>query len=107
MPDTQPEKASRQENSRPEDFESTIRRKENRRLKARHEGEREVSFWLGMFGLVGWSVALPTVLLCAVGVWIDGRFPSDYSWTLMLLFFGIVIGCLNAWYWIQKESNDD
>ena len=90
-----------------EDFESRISRKQRRRLKARREGERDVSFWLGMFGLVGWSVALPTVCMIALGVWIDSRFPSSYSWTLMLLFVGIVIGSLNAWYWIKKEGHDD
>ena len=60
-----------------------------------------------MFGLVGWSVALPTVLFIALGAWIDSRFPSRHSWTLMLLFVGVVIGCLNAWFWIKRESRDD
>ena len=107
MADIQKEKAETKQDYPKTDFETTIRRKERRRLKARREGEREISFWLGMFGLVGWSVALPTVLFTAVGVWIDRRYPSDYSWTLMLLFIGTVIGCLNAWYWIRKESNHD
>jgi hypothetical protein len=22
----------------------------------------------------------------------------------MLLFVGVVIGCLNAWYWVKRES---
>jgi ATP synthase protein I len=54
--------------------------------------------------MVGWSVMLPTLLGIALGLWIDLRFPSPYSWSLMLLFVGIVAGCLNAWYWIQKEQ---
>ncbi len=88
-------------------FEFEIRRKEERRMAARREGEKNVGFWLGMFGLVGWSVALPTVFGIALGVWIDKKFPSPYSWTLMMLFAGIVTGCLTAWYWIRKESRHE
>lgn len=91
----------------PPAFEREISRKERRRLEARREGERDVTFWLGMFGLVGWSVALPTVLAIALGVWIDRRFPGPHSWTLMLLFVGVVVGCLNAWFWIRREGGDD
>jgi ATP synthase protein I len=29
------------------------------------------------------------------------------SWTLMLLGAGIVMGCLNAWYWVKKESGGE
>lgn len=107
MPERPPDQPDRDRDPEDRDFAARIERKERRRLKARREGERDVTFWLGMFGLVGWSVALPTVLLTALGAWIDSRYPSRYSWTLMLLFVGIVIGCLNAWYWIQKESRDD
>lgn len=60
-------------------------------------------FGLGMFGLVGWSVSIPTVVGVALGVWIDYKWPSQYSWTLMLLVIGIVIGCLNAWFWVSRE----
>jgi len=56
-----------------------------------------------MFGLVGWSVAVPTLIGIAIGVWIDLSRPGSYSWTLMLLVIGMVIGCLNAWFWIQRE----
>jgi ATP synthase protein I len=59
-----------------------------------------------MFGLVGWSVAIPTLIGIAVGVWIDRTHSGPYSWTLMLLFAGVVVGCLNAWYWVKKESKE-
>ena len=26
-----------------------------------------------------------------------------YSWTLMLLGVGVILGCLNAWFWVSKE----
>jgi ATP synthase protein I len=57
-----------------------------------------------MFGIVGWSVAIPTLLGVALGVWLDIVLPTPFSWTLTLLFTGIVAGCLNAWYWVKRES---
>ena len=81
--------------------------KEGRRIRARQEKDRGVWFGLGMFGLVGWSVAVPTVIAIALGIWIDAKWPSSYSWTLMFLIIGVGVGCLNAWYWVRRESKRD
>jgi len=85
-------------------FRDQVRAKEVRKLEARREGDHNIWFWLGMFGLVGWSVVIPTVIGVALGRWLDATWPSRVSWTLMLLFVGMVLGCLNAWYWIKGES---
>ncbi len=90
-----------------ERFGETVERKVRRRLRARREGERGPWFWMGMFGLVGWSVAVPTVAGVALGIWIDDRWPGGISWTLNLLIVGVVVGCLNAWYWVRQESRRD
>lgn len=87
-----------------QEFKEKVEAKEARKLKARQEERPKVWFGLGMFGLVGWSVAIPTLIFIAIGLWIDATWPSRYSWTLMLLFIGIAIGCVNAWYWVQRES---
>jgi ATP synthase protein I len=81
--------------------------KEDRRMRARREKDRGVWFGLGMFGLVGWSVAIPTVIGIGLGIWIDAKWPSPYSWTLMFLIIGVLVGCLNAWYWVKRESKED
>jgi ATP synthase protein I len=81
--------------------------KEDRKMKARREKDRGVWFGLGMFGLVGWSVAIPTVIGIGLGIWIDTKWPSQYSWTLMFLIIGVLVGCLNAWYWVKRESKED
>ena len=47
---------------------------------------------------------IPTLIGVAAGVWIDKTFGSRYSWTLMGLSIGVVLGCLNAWYWVNRES---
>lgn len=88
------------------DFEHRVRRKAERRMKAQTERDRGIWFGLGMFGLVGWTVAIPTVIGLAVGIWIDRRWPSSYSWTLMGLIIGVMFGCIAAWRWIKKESGE-
>lgn len=87
-------------------FSNQIEAKARRKLKAK-ERHRSIWFGMGMFGVVGWSVATPTLLGVAVGLWIDQRWPSRFSWTLMLLFIGVVLGCFNAWYWVRQESDLD
>ena len=82
----------------------TVEKKEGRKIEARKKKDRGVWFGLGMFGLVGWSVAIPTLIGIALGVWIDKAFTGPYSWTLMGLIIGVIVGCLNAWYWVNRES---
>lgn len=91
--------------SRPSDrFTQTIAGKQTRKLRARREEDRAIWFWLGNFGLVGWSVAIPTLVCLAIGYWIDKRWPGPISWTLTFLFIGVVLGCVTAWYWVTRES---
>ncbi len=77
-----------------------------KKIKAQKEGS-EVMFGLGLFGIVGWSIAIPTLIGIAIGVYLDNNFASDFSWTLTLLFGGIIIGCFNAWHWVNEKSKDD
>jgi len=74
-----------------------------RKLNARRSTQG-VWFGLGMMGLVGWSVAVPTLLGAALGSWVDKHHVGQHSWTLALLVAGLVIGCLNAWHWVAKEE---
>lgn len=74
-----------------------------RKLKARNSTQG-VWFGLGMMGLVGWSVVVPTLLGTALGIWLDNHHPGSHSWTLTLLIIGLLIGCLNAWHWVVKED---
>jgi ATP synthase protein I len=75
-----------------------------RKLKAQRNSAQGVWFGLGMMGLIGWSVVVPTLLGAALGIWLDNRHPGSHSWTLMLLVIGLAIGCLNAWHWVAKED---
>jgi len=84
-------------------FKSTVGKKEKRSIRAREKGRMSAWFGMGMFGVVGWSVMIPTVIGIAVGVWLDSRFDDRILWTLMLALIGLFIGCLNAWFWITNE----
>lgn len=81
-----------------------VARRATRKLRARRERNRSTWFGLGMYGLVGWSVVIPTLLGVAAGLWVDARWPSRFSWTLMLLAAGLLLGCWNAWYWVSLEQ---
>jgi len=87
-------------------FRRGVEKRQERKLRARRQGDRGVWFGFGMFGLVGWAVTIPALLCIALGVWIDSRWPGGYSWTLMLLLVGVGLGCLNAWYWVSRERRE-
>ncbi len=75
-----------------------------RKLKARRDGAPGVFFGLGMLGLVGWSVVVPTLLGAALGLWIDRRHADTHSWALALMVAGLTLGCFNAWHWVARED---
>jgi ATP synthase protein I len=75
-----------------------------RKLNAQRHPTQGVWFGLGMMGLIGWSVAVPTLVGAALGIWLDKRHPGTHPWTLALLVVGLAIGCLNAWHWVAQEN---
>jgi ATP synthase protein I len=87
-------------------FSRQVGAQAGRKLKAQRRATRSVWFGLGMSGLVGWSVTVPTVIGAALGVWVDKHYPSPYSWTLMLLLVGLIVGCLNAWHWVDSQYRE-
>ncbi len=84
-------------------FSREVGAKAARKLRAR-KSTQGAWFGLGMMGLIGWSVVVPTLLGAALGIWLDNRHPGIHSWTLTLLIAGLAIGCLNAWHWVDKED---
>lgn len=85
-------------------FSEQIARQAALKLKARRKGYRSIWFGLGISGMIGWSVTVPTLIGIAIGVWLDIHYRSQYSWALMLLCVGLFIGCLNAWRWVEAED---
>jgi len=96
---------NQQDDQAEDQFVETIQEKSRRRRRARRE-QGNIWFGLGTFGMVGWSVAIPAVLGVLLGAWLDANVPMGFSWRLTLLVGGVIIGCLNAWYWISKEQQN-
>jgi ATP synthase protein I len=100
MPDDQRDNGPETES----DFARQVGAKAARKLRLQSEHRPGVWFGLGMFGLIGWSVTVPTVTGAMLGLWIDRRHPGPHSWTLALLVAGLLIGCANAWHWMVQED---
>jgi ATP synthase protein I len=88
--------------------ERMVRHVEARQAKMLRKRNQQGDFWrsLALLGLVGWSVAIPTLLGALAGAWIDHHWPSRFSWTLMLLVIGLTLGCLNAWLQVKRDDNE-
>jgi len=85
-------------------FASEVGAKAARKLRARRNPTPGLWFGLGMMGLIGWSVVVPTLLGAALGLWLDKQYSGSHSWTLALMAAGLVIGCWNAWHWVSRED---
>lgn len=85
-------------------FVNQVGAKETRKLKALRRRSSPVWLGLGVFGLIGWSVVVPTLLGTALGIWLDKRYPGPHSRTLALLAVGLALGCWNAWHWLTKSD---
>ena len=80
--------------------------KAERKIRAQRNPAKGVWFGLGMMGLIGWSVVVPTLLGAALGLWLDQRHPGGHSWTLALMAAGLTIGCMNAWHWVAQQDKE-
>ena len=87
-----------------DEFEARVRRQ--RELIEGGRREKGESFWryVGLIGVVGWSVVVPMALGVLLGVWLDRKYGTGSRWTLALLLVGLCIGCVNAWRMITKEQ---
>lgn len=101
---SEPRAGSTRRPEEPDTLADRIGAKADRKLRARRDGAPGVYFGLGMMGLVGWSVVVPTLLGAALGLWLDRHHAGPHSWTLALLVAGLTIGCLNAWHWVARED---
>lgn len=87
-----------------DEFAEKVGEKAVRKAQAREHGSRGTMwFGLGTFGMVGWSIVIPTVIGVLLGTWLDNVTSVDFSWRLTLMFLGLIVGCWNAWYWVSKE----
>jgi len=98
------DKPTKKEQGRDSSLSRRIGVLESRKLRARRLGNPNIWLGFGTFGMIGWSVAIPTVAGAMLGLWLDRHYPSVHSWTLALLAAGLVVGCWNAWHWMDMED---
>jgi ATP synthase protein I len=97
-----------QDRSKPENLQALLSQQvgaqETRKLKSRRLSTLNVWSGFGMFGLIGWSIAGPTLLGALLGMWLDKLRPGTHSWTLALLVAGLSLGAMSAWHWVAKQD---
>lgn len=84
-----------------------IERRAERMKSARDDPGPSPLSGIGTFGMIGWSIAVPTVGGAFLGLWLDRVAPQDFHWTIALILGGVVLGSLIAWAWIGKEGGDE
>ena len=87
-----------------DDASNAIRRRAERMEETRNAPKYSPLSGLGVFGVVGWSVAIPTVAGAFLGMWLNRVAPQDFSWPIALILGGVVVGALVAWSWIDKNQ---
>ena len=89
------------------DMAGQVGAKAARKLQAQRNPTPGVWFGLGLMGVIGWSVVVPTLLGAALGLWLDRHYPGGHSWTLALMAAGLVLGLLLkpllAWRMLHDE----
>lgn len=86
------------------EFQEQAIKEEERKLKAR--SNKEITAWwgLGLFGMVGWSVMLPTLLGIFVGLFLDHKYDhQSHTYTLLGLLAGICLGSTIAFVSLGME----
>ena len=92
--------------TKPEDASAkAIRRRAERMQQTRKEPKYSPLNGLGVFGVIGWSVAMPTVAGAFLGMWLNRVAPQSFSWPIALILGGVVIGAMVAWSWIDKTRD--
>ncbi len=92
--------------TKPEDASAkVIRRRAERMQQTRNEPKYSPLNGLGVFGVIGWSVALPTVAGAFLGMWLNRVAPQSFSWPMALILGGAVVGAMVAWSWIDKTRD--
>jgi ATP synthase protein I len=87
-------------------MDEAVQRQEERKLRARRQKDRTLRQGLAVWGVVGWSVAVPTLAGALVGLWLDREVAGPFPWALTLLLAGLALGCAQAWRWVAREQRE-
>ncbi len=91
---------------RPDKSTQEIARQARRKKSTRDNPGPSPLRGIGTFGMIGWSIAVPTVGGAFLGIWLDRAAPQAFSWTIALILGGVVLGGAIAAAWMNKEGGD-
>lgn len=91
-------------NSKNDRSAEDIRRSAERLQRSRRSPGASPLRGLGVFGMIGWSIAVPTVGGAFLGLWLNQVAPQAFSWPIALILGGSVVGGIIAWTWVSKET---
>jgi ATP synthase protein I len=78
----------------------------DRHARRLRQAERERHQWLSQtvfIGSLGLVFVIPVVLGAYLGLWLDDRLEGySMSWTLSLIFLGLVVGVVNVYLMIRE-----
>ncbi len=83
--------------SEEEEFVEKI--KEHSGFLSRFRGKGVLWHSIATFGVIGWMIAMPTVLGAYLGRYLDSRLtgPEGISWTITFIMIGLAIGIYSVW----------
>ena len=78
--------------------------KESELIKQAEKEKHSLLVYSSYVGTLGLILVLPIVGGAFLGRWLDS-FDTGFSisWTVSLIFFGVVVGAVNAYYLIQGK----
>lgn len=83
---------------------AAMRRRAERLEQARKHKAASPLLGLSTFGVIGWSIALPTVMGAFLGRWLNDVAPQEFSWPIALILGGLVLGIAFAWNTISEAQ---
>ena len=72
------------------------------RMEKAEQNKKTILAQTAYLGTVGVVFILPVIVGAYLGVWLDGRLNIfSFSWTISLIFLGVVIGAVNIYLLIR------
>jgi ATP synthase protein I len=93
----------KRQKSPPDGMADAVRKRRERQVRWRLEGELSVARFVGQIGILGWIIVAPTLLGLFIGRWLDRTFGAGIFWSAALLVLGVTVGFWSGWRWMQRQ----
>ena len=74
-----------------------------KKLERSKKEQKTILAQTAYLGVLGVIFILPVIIGAYTGVWLDDKFHGfSFSWTISLIFCGIVIGAINVYLFLRE-----